>query len=158
MPKSSIPAAVLHQRGVPITLIDGSTAVVVFTFSSLARIEAQYGSVGAALHEAQGSTTDAAVFSGLTQVLACGLEHETRGEGGAAVDLGDAEQLVHLLDSALVREYSKAIDDGFDKSFPKPEGDDAGDPQGPGEPASHGTSGSTSAQSPSDEGTTSSGE
>lgn len=146
---SNIPSAVLAQRGVPIKLIDGSEAVVVFTFSSLAIIEAKYGSVQAALSEAQGGST-AQTFTGMLDVFAAGLEHDPK--------FSDVAVLRYLLDPLETRNYSKAIDDAFDKSFPPAESkdDDAADPQTPGE-ASRGPSGNTSAASPSDDETTSSG-
>ena len=152
MARPQIPASVIAQRGKTITLIDDSTAVVVFTFSSLMRIEEDFGSVqGALAAVSQGSRGQS--FSAVAQIVAAGLEHESRDEA----QLSDVEYLRGMLDPMRFDEYSDAVGAAIDAAFP-PSDDEAGEDDADPQRDSRGESGTTSPLSPSDEASASSGE
>jgi hypothetical protein len=151
MARPIIPAHVIAQRGKPITLIDGSVETVVFTFSSLMRIEEDFGSVqGALAAVSQGARGEA--FSSVAKILAAGLEHVRREDG----ELSDVEYLRCLLDPMSFTRYSDAVGAAIDAAFPD---DDAEAGEGDADPQkdSRGESGTTSQQSPSVEAMPSSG-
>lgn len=140
-----LPAHILKSRGVPITLLDAREVVLLFTFSSLMRLEEEFGSVAAALGEIQKGDKGAA-FGSIARIMAAGLEHEHDGDGKR---LDDTDVLRSLLDSVELEAYSDALGEAFEKAFPEPEGDDAPDPQ-QGATSSPGTGGGTPAPSHSD--------
>lgn len=156
MSRPQIPASVIAKRGKPIRLIDDSEVAVVFTFSSIMRIEEDFGSVADALSQVSAGPTGAA-FTALAQIVASGLEHEQLDDG---TKLSDVENLRVMLDPFAFEDYSDAMGAAMEAAFPQSaEGDDAGaggddtDPQSD----SPGESGTTSRPSPSDEATETSG-
>lgn len=154
MPRPTIPAPVLKQRGTQITLIDGNELTLLITFSSLVTLESQYGSIADVLTEANGGAASA-MNSALLACLAAGLEHAALPDDN---DAGDPELLRGWLDSLLIEDYSNAVGECFEKSFPLlvKGADDGSDPtqQAPG---SLGSSGDTSVSSSSDAARESSG-
>lgn len=151
MSRIAIPAHVIAQRGKKITLIDGSEVTVVFTFSSLMRVEEDFGSIMGALAAVK-QGTNAQAFTSIATILAAGLEHVTYGD----VPLSDVETLRTLLDPMLFDSYSDQMGAALDAAFPdekEGDGEHDADPQ----TDSRGESGTTSPSSSSDEARTSSG-
>lgn len=153
MPRTSIPASVIAQRGRKITLIDGSEALAVCTFSSLMRIEDDFGSVQDALITVRQGAFGKA-FNAVAQILAASLEHVERADGG---NLGDVEQLRSLLDPMSFKDYSDAVGDAIDAAFPDVADDEAGEGDADPQMDSRGESGTTSPSSSSVDERTSSG-
>lgn len=156
MPRPTIPASVIAQRGVKIKLIDDSEPLVVYTFSSLMRIEEDFGSVQGALVAVRQSTNGKA-FTSLCTILAAGLEHEPPTAEGVKLD--DDEQLRYMLDPMHFSDYSDAMGEALDRAFPEADDDETAG-EGDADPTkdSPGESGTTSQPSPSDEVSSSSGE
>jgi hypothetical protein len=153
MARPTIPAAVIQQRGKTIDLLDGSKAVVVFTFSSLMRVEEDFGSVQDALAAVtQGARGSA--FTAVAQILAAGLEHENRDDGR----LSDVEYLRALLDPVHFESYSDAVGAAIDAAFPSSDDTEAGESDADPQMDSRGESGTTSPSSSSEGERTSSGE
>jgi hypothetical protein len=159
--KAHIPAHVIAARGVKITLLDGSTPSLVYGFSSIMRLEEDFGSIEAALNSVS-SEGGAAALTAIAKVLCAGLEHESAnivdGQGAtvASGPLSEIGVLRYLLDSTQIEEYSDAIGQAFENGFPSrtKEGDE--DPT-KGAESSPGQTGTTSAPSSSDAQTPSSG-
>lgn len=154
MPRPNVPAAIIAQRGKKITLIDDREVTVVYTFSSLMRIEEDFGSVAGALESIAGGEK-AKAFTALSQIMAAGLEHERTDDGQG---LDDTNVLRMLLDPMRFTDYSDALGEALTAAFPQADtdeqgGDDAADPT----KDSPGGSGITSQPSPSDGVNTSSG-
>lgn len=156
MAQQSIPAHILSQRGKPIVLIDGTQVTLVYTFSSLMRIEEDFGSVAAALQAIRAGERGS-VFTSIAQICAAGLEHESMPPHGAR--LSDVDVLSGYLDPQRVEQYSDALGDALAAAFPetKAEAEAGGDDADP-QPDSRGESGTTSPPSPSVEAMPSSGE
>lgn len=154
MTRPTVPAHVIAQRGKTITLIDGSSAVVVFTFSSLMRIEDDFGSIAGAL-AAINENIYGKAFTSVANILASGLEHVERPD---EVDLSDVETLRALLDPMKFADYSDAAGEAIKLAFPEVD-DDAEAGEGDPDPQqdSLGESGTTSRPSSSDEVSVSSG-
>lgn len=151
MARPTIPPHVLAQRGVAITLLDGSERKLCYTFSSLMTLEEAFGSINAAV--AAISSSDSAQIGGTVKLLAAGLEHEVDTNGER---LSDPQHLRYLVDSTQINEYGDAIGAAFDLAFPTAVEVDESDPT-QGATSSPGPSGSTSEQSSSVEASTSSG-
>lgn len=152
MSRLNIPASVLAQRGKPVKLIDDTTRTVIFTFSSLMRIEEDFGSVVGALVAIKQGTAGQA-FTSIAQIMSAGLEHEQLEDGSR---LSDPEVLRGQLDPSLFDDYSEALGEAIEAAFPaakEGEGQDDADPQ----PGSRGESGTTSPSSRSDDLTPNSG-
>jgi hypothetical protein len=153
MSRANVPAAVLAARGVPITLLDETQPRLLYTFSSIMRLEEQHGSLAAAMNVVVDGEKGAA-FSGMLGIIAAGLEHEATADGAR---LSDVETLRYLLDPKLMEDYGNAIKDAFELSFPfDPDSGAEADPT-QGAESSPGTTGTTSAPSLSDAQLTSSG-
>lgn len=148
----TIPPSVIAQRGKKITLIDGTIVTCVYTFSSLMRIEEDFGSVNGAL-AVVGQGSNGTAFTSVAQILAAGLEHEQTSDGQK---LDDLDTLRSLLDPMKFNTYSDAVGAAIEAAFP-----DAGESDGEGDtdPSkdSPGESGTTSRPSSSGEATSSSG-
>lgn len=139
MSRSQIPASIIAQRGKTITLMDGSTATVVYTFSSLMVVEDDFGSIVGALAEINGGMTGR-TFNAVARLAAAGLEHETTADGAA---LSDVDMIRGLLDPMRFDEYAKAIGEAIDTAFPaatEGSGEGDADPQMDSPGASGGTS------------------
>lgn len=154
MASPNIPASVLAARGKPIKLIDDRVVHVVFTFSSVMRLEDDFGSIAAALSAVE-QVESGKAFGSIADILAAGLEHESTDDGAR---LSNVDVLRYLLDSTELHNYSEQLGAAFEAAFPTPEksgGDDA-DPT-KGADSSLGQSGTTSPLDSSDEATQSSG-
>lgn len=150
--KASIPAHVIAARGRRITLLDGTTPALVYGFSSIMRLEEDFGSIDQALEAVSGSGGKMPSLVAICKVMCAGLEHESTDHGL----LSDVATLRHLLDSTQIEFYSDMIGEAFELAFPKSkETDDAADPQSA--ESSPGPSGTTSAPSSSDAAMVSSG-
>jgi len=153
MPRPHIPAAVIAQRGRPITLIDGTEVTVVYTFSSLMRIEDDFGTLARAFAELE-SGEYGALMNTVSKLLAAGLEHvEPAGDRGA---LSDVDVLRGWLDPKHVNDYTDQVTAAIAQSFPDASAEAEGDAVDPTQD-SPGESGTTSPPSPSDAQTPSSG-
>lgn len=158
------PSEVLAALGEPITLADGSTVRLRYSFRSIAMLEAKFGSLLAvnstltaayrALNDPKASS--AKVYTTLLDVIVPGLI-DTRyphPDTGQPVRLGEHPDLVaDLLEpaqlSSYTRAFGKAIRQAFGQLYGAPTGDDADPPQenqGT-ETASPGTSTTTSPSS-----------
>lgn len=145
MSRPEIPASVIAQRGKKITLIDEREVAVVYTFSSLMRIEEDFGSVAGSLGEISKGESGAA-FTSLVRIMAAGLEHE-RTEDGRQLD--DTDVLRMLLDPMRFSDYSDALGEALAAAFPKAaEGEQAAGGEGDADPTkdSPGEFGTTSPQ------------
>lgn len=151
MARPSIPAHVIAQRGKKITLIDETDVSIVFTFSSIMRIEEDFGSVAGAL-AAVSQGEKGAAFTALAQIIAAGLEHATVGDGA---HLSDVENLRAVLDPMRFEDYSDALGGAMEAAFPQD--DKAGEGDADPQTDSPGESGTTSPSSLSDEVSASSG-
>lgn len=140
MPRPSIPAHVIAQRGQSVTFIDGSKATVVYTFSSLMRIEEDFGSIAAALAETERGMS-AAAFTAVAQIMAAGLEHEHAADGAS---LSDVEYLRNVLDPMLFDPYSEAVGKAITAAFPAETDAEAGEGDADPQQDSLGESGGTS--------------
>lgn len=105
------PPQVVAARGRKIELIDGTTATLLYSFASIMRIEEEHDSIATALT----SVGENMKFGTLVQLMTAGLLHETH-ESGL---LSDPEVLAPLLDTLLMQDYSDAIGEAFEASFPK---------------------------------------
>lgn len=155
MASPNIPASVLAARGKPITLIDGRVVHVVFTFSSVMRLEDDFGSIAAALTAVE-QVESGKAFGSIADILAAGLEHESTEDGAR---LSNVDVLRYLLDSTELHHYSEQLGAAFEAAFPTPEQKGGGDDADPtkGADSSLGQSGTTSPLDSSDEATSSSG-
>lgn len=154
MARPSIPAHVLAQRGKRITLIDGTEVAVCYTFSSLMRLEEDFGSIENALQEINKGERGAA-FTGLGNIMAAGLEHASWGED--ALPLDDLRNLRTLLDPMQFEAYSTQLGEALAAAFPSNLQDEGGEGDADPQTDSRGESGITSPPSPSDAVSTSSG-
>lgn len=151
--KLEYPAHIIAARGRKVDLIDGTSVVLVYSFSSIMRMEEAYGSIEGAL--AQLNSPKGVRLTAVVELMAAGLLHEGHPTNGM---LSDVESLAPLLDSMLLKEYSDAIGEAFEASFPKPDPDESGKHADPtATEGSRGLSGSTPERSSSDEQTPSSG-
>lgn len=149
MGRPTIPAHVLADRGVPITLYNDQTVTICFNFRSLMLLEERFGSLGAALKIIEDGM-DGAAFTSLVNILATGLghEHQPTADGGSRYD--DPQVLADYLDPKAIEAYSTAMGEAFTKAFPQGvAGGDASDPQTPETAASPGASGTTLPESTS---------
>lgn len=146
--KANIPAHVIAARGRKINLLDGSTPTLVFGFSSIMRLEEDFGTLDQAFGVLQGAPS----ITSIAKIMCAGLEHESTDHGL----LSDLDVLRHLLDSTEIEAYSTAIGEAFELSFPTAASDDDADPT-EGADSSLGQTGSTPRLSSSDEPTQSSG-
>lgn len=105
------PPQVVAARGRKIELIDGTTATLLYSFASIMRIEEEHDSIATAL-TAVGENMK---FGTLVKLMCAGLLHETH-ESGL---LSDPEVLAPQLDTLLMGDYSDAIGEAFEASFPK---------------------------------------
>jgi hypothetical protein len=151
--KTNIPAHIIAARGQKITLLDGSTPTLVYGFSSIMRLEEEFGSVSAALEAVTGADGESPSLTAVAKVMCAGLEHETT-ESGL---LSDLNTLRYLLDSTEIEGYSEAIGAAFSAAFPQSTDADGEENEADPTAASRGLSGSTSAPSSSDALTPSSG-
>lgn len=174
MARPNIPAAVLADRGVPLTLLGGLQVVLCYTFRSLMMLEERYGSLQEAM-SILGATTDATkaetdaetdadpaapvpsaidrpMFTGLVGILSCGLTHEVApsqsGVPGDGNPLSEPEVLADYLDLRNIGSYAAVIGEAFSKSFPAAPAGETPDP--PLAPPSLGGSGTTLPSSTSD--------
>lgn len=156
MARPTIPPAILAQRGVPLTLIDGTTVHLCYNFRSLMRIEEEFGSLQRALNALDfGENPDAKAFSAMASLAAAGLQHEVAGPDGTPMDTAD--RVSDYLDTQHVQELGEAIGKAITAAFPaKVEGAQEGEEEDP-TPPSPGSTGSTSASSPGGGVTTTSG-
>lgn len=147
MARPTIPPAVLAQRGVPITLIDGTEVRICYTFRSLIMIEDEFGSLQRALNALDyGDNPDAKAFASICTLVAAGLQHEVAGPDGT--QLGHRDVVADYLDTQQVQEIGEAIGKAITNAFPAKteaaeEDADQPDPTLP----SPGSTGSTSAAS-----------
>jgi hypothetical protein len=107
--KTNIPAHIIAARGQKITLLDGSTPTLVYGFSSIMRLEEEFGSVSAALEAVTGPDGESPSLIAVAKVMCAGLEHESTDNGL----LSDLDTLRHLLDSTEIEAYSEAIGAAF---------------------------------------------
>lgn len=142
MSRPQIPASVIAQRGKRITLIDDREVAVVYTFSSLMRIEDDFGSVAGSLAEISKGESGQA-FTSLVRIMAAGLEHE-RTEDGQQLD--DTDVLRMLLDPMRFSDYSDALGEALAAAFPSAKADEQSGGEGDADPTtdSPGESGTTS--------------
>lgn len=154
MARQTIPAHVLASRGREIKFIDGTTAQLVFTFSSIMTLEESFGSIGAAVNEMK-KLGDGAAFGSIVKILAAGLEHEVNADG---VPLSTVSLLRHMLDPTQIETYAEQMGSAFEAAFPAADPDEKSDDADPTKPTdSRGPIGTTSAQSSSDAATQNSG-
>jgi hypothetical protein len=152
MANPNLPASVLAQRGVPISLLDGRQVMLCFTFSSLMLLEEAHGSMQNVL-KVINEGISGAVIGGLIEIIGAGLEHEHGPDGER---YSDPDVLRYVLDPQLIGEYGDAIGEAFEKAFPQADPSDTeADPTQP-VASSHGETGTTSPPSPSVEATASS--
>lgn len=135
----------LLGEGVPLVLADGEKRQVRFTFRSLAMLEEEFGSVGAALASIGGDATKPQ-YGPIARVLAAAL----------ADDGLSKDDVLGLLVPSDAAQYVVAISEAFDQAFPDTTGSAANPPKGE-TTSSPGTTGTTSPPSPSAEGQASSG-
>jgi hypothetical protein len=140
MTRPTIPASVIAQRGRPVSFIDGTKATLVCTFSSLMRIEEDFGSIATALAETQRGMTGPA-FTSVASIMAACLQHEPARDGQS---LADPETLRLLLDPMLFDDYSEAAGEAISAAFPAEADDKAGEGDPDPQPGSLGESGGTS--------------
>jgi hypothetical protein len=166
---TAVPDA-LAARGLPVTLADGSTVLLRYTFASLRRLDAEFVNVarmmtvvkdaaealeashdiatGHATDEAraiEASYTGPSIFDVLIQVLAPGLLDEvvTHPRTGEQIYLGEHEDAVErLLDVSRLQEYLTAFGRAFNQAFDTGEVSPVDPPQSPSR--SRGTPGGTS--------------
>jgi hypothetical protein len=144
--KTNIPAHIIAARGQKITLLDGSTPTLVYGFSSIMRLEEEFGSVSAALEAVTGPDGESPSLIAVAKVMCAGLEHESTDNGL----LSDLDTLRHLLDSTEIEAYSEAIGAAFSAAFPQAAPEDGEGSEADPTTASRGPSGTTSAPSSSD--------
>jgi hypothetical protein len=117
MARPTIPPAVLAQRGVPVTLVDGTILTLCYNFRSLLVIEDQFGTLQRALDSLDFvANKDAKAFAAINGLMAAGLGHELVGDDGTPVT---AEVLPDWIDPAQIVEYGKAIGQAITTAFPK---------------------------------------
>lgn len=142
MARPTIPPAILAQRGVPITLVDGTTRSLCYTFRSLLLIEEQFGTLQRALNSLDFvENKDAKAFSAINGLMAAGLAHETVGDDATPVT---SAVLPDWIDPAQLTEYGNAIGQAITLAFPK--APEAEEPDAEEDPpvVSPGSSGTTS--------------
>lgn len=142
MPRPKVAPSVLADRGVPLTLVDGHKVTLCFSFAALLLLEEEFGSVQGVIDKVS-DTANAAAFTSILRVLACGLCHE-HGPGGE--DLADVHNLAALADPGDLATYSDAIGEAFTKAFPHKDDDEAG--AGDGEDADPNSPGASGTGSP----------
>lgn len=151
--KLEYPAHIIAARGRKVDLIDGTSVVLVYSFSSIMRMEDKFGSLEGALGQLNSPT--GLRLTAVVDLMAAGLLHEGHPTNGL---LSDPEALAPLLDSMLIAEYSEAIGEAFEASFPKVDESEGGKHADPtATEGSRGSSGTTPEQSSSDAQTASSG-
>jgi hypothetical protein len=131
MSRPRVSPAILADRGVPVTLVDGNTYTLLYNFRSLMHLEQKFGSVQAAI--AIVSNTQGAAFTSLAGILAAGLLHEVTPPEDDGRPLGEVEVLADFLDPKRIGEYADLMGQAFKLSFPEaPAADgDAADPTVP---------------------------
>jgi len=148
MARPTIPPTILSQRGVPITLVDGTTRQLCYTFRSLLAIEEQFGNLQAALNMLDvAENKDAKAFGAINGLMAAGLAHEVVGDDNNMVT---AENLPDWIDPAQIGEYGKAIGEAITLAFPKAVEDEGADEEADPPKASPGSPGTTPPSSPGD--------
>jgi hypothetical protein len=119
MARPTIPPAILTQRGVPITLVDGTSLSLCYTFRSLLAIEDQFGNLQRALDALDVvANKDAKAFGAINGLMAAGLAHEVVGPDQNMVT---ADNLPDYIDPAKIAEYGEAIGKAITAAFPKPD-------------------------------------
>jgi hypothetical protein len=101
----------IAARGRPITLADGRTARLRFSLRSLARLEEDFGSLGAVaevLNAGVGAAGEAAVVGPLLRLMHAGLIHERL----------SLDELDDLLEPSRLRDYSEATAAAFREAMP----------------------------------------
>lgn len=153
MHKLEYPAHIIAARGRKVDLIDGTSVVLVYSFSSIMQMEEKFGSLEGAL--GQLDSAKGLRLTAVVDLMAAGLMHEGHPTAGL---LSDPASLAPLLDSMKIQEYSEAIGEAFEASFPKPDDESEGRHADPTTTeGSRGQSGTTPGQFSSDAQSESSG-
>lgn len=147
-------AARLAAAGVPLTLANGRTVNLRYGFRGLVALEDEFGGIAAVETAISGDMTGPALRP-LAKALACGLGGEHDGQGQPLT----AERLVNdeLLTPLAIKDYAEAFRAALQQAFPPAADAPATDATTPAADPSRGQTGTTSAPSPSDGPTPSSG-
>lgn len=146
-------AARIAAAGVPLVLANGRTVNLRFGFRGLVALEDEFGGIAAVEHAISGDMTSATLRP-LAKALACGLGGEHDGAGAPLT----ADRLINdeLLAPTDLKSYADAFQAALTQAFPPPAA--AAEESGTATAEdSRGATGTTSAPSPSDAPTPSSG-